>query len=124
MAARIRTRLTPLLMLLAGLNAGCDRSAHELQTEADLLTQDSNETQQAAYECRDGGNLTAQYEPQTGSVVIFMEQRAVRLQQAVSASGAKYEADGITFWSRGDEALLTRVGHEDTQCLRKADSID
>jgi putative lipoprotein len=60
-----------------------------------------------AYVC-DGISFRA--EVAEASVLLFLPGRSLRLAAVKSASGAKYEDGGSSFWSKGDEARLTLDG--------------
>lgn len=50
--------------------------------------------------------------------VLDLPDRRLRLPRVVSASGAKYEADGVVFWTKGtDQALFERDG-QSVECSR------
>lgn len=114
MAARRRHLIG--LVLLSCL-AGCD----ERQPPAD--TQDPEQLLAATatneiidYVCDDGSRIQTRREPRFDRLVLFMNDRAVRLHRVRSASGSKYSADGIVFWNKGDQARLERDGQSTTQC--------
>jgi membrane-bound inhibitor of C-type lysozyme len=56
------------------------------------------------YECGDHYSFTARIEREKAS--LLLPSRAVTLPQASAASGAKYSDGHVTFWSKGEEALL------------------
>jgi membrane-bound inhibitor of C-type lysozyme len=59
------------------------------------------------YEC-DGYQFVAR--PAPGAMTLWLEDRSVALPQARSASGTLYEEGDISFWSKGEEAMLTVAG--------------
>ena len=59
----------------------------------------------ATYYCEEG---TIQATFASSSVALsFSDGRTMNLPQTISASGARYEADGIVFWNEGDDAFVT-----------------
>lgn len=57
-----------------------------------------------------------------GAELILDDGVAHALKDAVSASGAKYEAidtPGLTFWSKGNTALITQDGQDWPECVAK-----
>ncbi len=57
------------------------------------------------YECEDNFGFTARTRGRT--VWLFLPDGAVQLPQVSSASGEKYQGAHVTFWSRGEDAMLT-----------------
>ena len=114
MAARIR-HLTAVV-LLACL-AGCDdqQPPADMQDPEQLLAATSA-TETTDYLCDNGSRIQARHEPRFDRLVLFMNNRAVRLQHARSASGSQYTAEDIVFWDKGDKARLERDGKPTTQC--------
>ena len=55
----------------------------------------------------------------SGRVAIWLRDRHTVLSQVRTASGARYEGDGILFWNKGDEALLEVNGVRYQNCKRK-----
>jgi membrane-bound inhibitor of C-type lysozyme len=76
---------------------------------------DTAQAQTFVYECSDGYSFTVRI--QREKAWLFLPGTAVALEQVVSASGAKYTGDGVTFWSKGEEALL-EVGTQRHQNCR------
>lgn len=61
--------------------------------------------------------LGTDFDNVAGSVTLSWSGHRRVLPQAVSASGARYaDAQGNTFWNKGDEATLTFAGGEPLQC--------
>lgn len=52
--------------------------------------------------------------------IVFSDGQERVLPQVISASGARFSDGSMTFWNKGDEALLQRDGHEYT--VRVVDS--
>lgn len=70
------------------------------------------------YSCQDGGQFTARFTPD--QVRLFFPGRSVLLQQTVSGSGIRYQAETpsgpITFHGKGDEAIIIQPGQPDRTC--------
>lgn len=56
------------------------------------------------YDCGGEYRFTARVGPD--STRLFLPERTVTLPSVVSASGAKYSDGSVTFWTKGEEALL------------------
>jgi membrane-bound inhibitor of C-type lysozyme len=65
------------------------------------------------YECN-GYEFVARLGP--GEMALWLEDRYVILSQVRSASGTLYEEGDISFWSKGDEAMLTVAGQNYQNC--------
>jgi membrane-bound inhibitor of C-type lysozyme len=103
-----------ILSLLIGLMAvGCANSTTPGQPE----TGDPGEKVFSVweYECPDGYRFTARLE-QGGDASIVLPDRTIDLKAQMAASGEKYEGNGVTFWSKGDEAFLDLDGTEHSEC--------
>jgi putative lipoprotein len=71
------------------------------------------------YECSDGYRFTARLESE--NAWLFLPDQTVRfLPPAVSGSGAKYSDGVLTFWSKGEEALLEARGESHRECRNNA----
>jgi membrane-bound inhibitor of C-type lysozyme len=69
------------------------------------------------YGCRDGTTLIVAYLVSPDSVQItYADGRRQTLPNVISASGARYAASGVEFWSKGDEAMFTAAGKAQTTC--------
>jgi putative lipoprotein len=66
------------------------------------------------YACPDGFRFSVR--PREDSVLVSLPERAVALPAAPAASGARYSAGGITFWSKGPEGSLEQEGTVRTGC--------
>ena len=56
------------------------------------------------YACPDGFRFSVRM--RRDSAVVDLPARALTLPQVVAASGARYEGDGVVFWTKGTEAHL------------------
>ena len=48
--------------------------------------------------------------------VLRLGGRDWRLRNTMAASGSRYEGKGITFWLKGEEAMLEQPGGRSTNC--------
>lgn len=111
---KITLILASLLLLTA-----CDEQQPpaDLKATTELLAQ-AAPSEPVDYQCEDGSRIQARHEPQHGRMVLYMIDRAVQLEPVASASGAKFEADDIVFWNKGDTAILQRAGEAEFKCRR------
>jgi uncharacterized membrane protein len=65
------------------------------------------------YECGDY-EFVARLGP--GEMAVWLQDRYLILSQVRSASGTRYEEGDITFWSKGDEAMLEIAGRLYRSC--------
>lgn len=65
-----------------------------------------------AYDCSDGSYVVAEFGQGSNEMWLFLPDQTVELPHAASGSGARYASDEISFWSKGDEAILEREGSE------------
>ena len=61
--------------------------------------------------------VVAHFEPGSDGVWIFLPADTVLLPQVPSGSGARYSSDKVTFWNKGDEALLDAGDGIDLHCI-------
>ncbi len=66
-----------------------------------------------AWDCDDGRYVVSSYEDE--DLRLFLDGEPRQLKRARSASGARYEGDGVLFWSKGEEAML-ETGGASTTC--------
>lgn len=90
-----------LLLLAAGFLSGCNQPA----------------VTKATYAC--AGNMVLETTFTNGKTLeIKTEGEVLTLTRAESASGAKYEAEGLEFWSKGKDATFkSKAGT--TNCQRR-----
>lgn len=72
------------------------------------------------FDCDSGRQLTVEQRA-VEAVELVLDDAPVRLARVPSASGVRYEAPGVVFFMKGDEALLERGG-ETERCAMRADS--
>ena len=109
-------RIILYLALLIFITACEDRQQPSDLEDTDNLLAADNQTATSRYDCDNGLTLQARYEPRADQLVLFMTDRAVRMEHVPSASGAKFSADNIVFWSKDGVVLLQREGRPDVQC--------
>jgi membrane-bound inhibitor of C-type lysozyme len=68
------------------------------------------------YTCADGSRFIAAFFPQSKSAYLQLDGKSVTLPQRISASGARYKKNGVTFWIKGSEAQLKRPKTKWTTC--------
>ena len=66
------------------------------------------------YECDDGYGFVARIQGETAWV--FLPETTAALPHVPSGSGARYSEGGLTYWSKGEEALLEVRGTEHPAC--------
>lgn len=100
--------------------AGCAGAGAPLpQTVSALPVETSPPVESAVflYECPDGFRFSARIEPKLGGKAwLLLPDRTLELQSAAAASGARYAAEGVVFWSYGGEARLELDGAEHQDC--------
>ena len=79
-----------------------------------LKHQDQSAAKTYVYECSDGYGFVARV--QREKVWLFLPEKTISLPHVPSGSGAKYSEDQITYWSKGDEALLEIGDEKHTVC--------
>ena len=68
------------------------------------------------YRCEDGAQLSAAFVEKSNAAYVQLDGKSLILPQRLSASGARYKKSGVTFWIKGDDALLKRPRKKWTQC--------
>jgi membrane-bound inhibitor of C-type lysozyme len=76
------------------------------------------ETAARAYRCDGDLRVTATYDAATDSLALALPDGTVRLAHVVSASGARYHDDKVSFWQKGDEAMLDAGDGVTRHCVR------
>lgn len=61
---------------------------------------------EATFVCPGGTSIDAVFDNAAGTVTVTLPDGAVTLPRVVSASGARYSDGQITFWNKGNEALV------------------
>jgi membrane-bound inhibitor of C-type lysozyme len=92
--------------LAAALLAGCAGGSKPAPQAAPTGT--------TVYACPDGFRFSVR--PREDSVLVSLPEGAVALPAAPAASGARYSAGGIRFWSKGAEGSLEQEGTVRTGC--------
>ena len=63
-----------------------------------------------AWDCDDGSMVVSEFDGETDELWLFLPDETVKLAHLPTGSGAKYGNDTISFWSKGDEAMLETDG--------------
>jgi len=102
-------------MCSVGLLLACANSAtHNDITVESRKQQDQSTAKTYVYECSDGYGFVARVQGE--KVWLFLPGKTISLPHVPSGSGAKYSEDQITYWSKGDEALLEIGSDKHTKC--------
>lgn len=115
----MRQALTCVLLCLALLLAGCDESYDDtaspqpLVDDSRIVIEPERSTQElpdeVPYICAsddDSETLTLLADFSDEPMVLRIEGTTYELQPVPSGSGARYESEGVVFWTRGKEATL------------------
>lgn len=73
-----------------------------------------------SFSCNDGQKITVQLDQ--FDAWLFLPRQTVKLRRGITASGAKYSDQNITFWSKGKDALLIRRGEQSAACIANNDA--
>ena len=68
------------------------------------------------WNCGDGQTIRMRNLLRENAITIEMHEGGRKLPLAVSASGARYSDGSLTFWTKGDTALLERQGSAPVKC--------
>lgn len=68
-----------------------------------------------AWQCERSGYIVTDYRADPGAAWIFLPKRTLKLEAQRSASGARYGADDVVFWSKGGDATL-EIGGKREDC--------
>lgn len=106
-------------VLAAGVLAACTADegvpeAHQRERTAEPPSAPGRAGQTFVYECSDGSQFTARIEGE--QAWLFLRSGTVSLPHVRAASGAKFSDGTITYWSKGDTALLERPGQQRAEC--------
>ncbi len=100
---------------------GCQRSETRPQVEpaasepaASVPAEASDSISVHAYDCEDGFQFTARVADDT--TWVFLPDTTIALPHVVAASGARFSDGRMTYWSKGDEALLETGTESHTSC--------
>ncbi|WP_282754723.1 MliC family protein [Desulfuromonas thiophila] len=61
----------------------------------------------SVYHCDSGARIVIC--PTNDALLLSWQDHSYRLRQAISASGARYQGEGLEWWSKGNEAWLSRL---------------
>jgi len=94
-----------VLCCALALTAGCSHGGKQADAINESITVGSHpRTQTYVYECSDGFGFVARIEGE--KAWLFLPNRTISLPHVRSASGARYRQGAVSFWSKGEEALL------------------
>jgi membrane-bound inhibitor of C-type lysozyme len=96
-------RLVMLGSVTAALACAADQAGERVEPASTFV-----------YECDDGYGFVARIQGETAWV--FLPETTAALPHVTAASGARYSEGSITYWSKGEEALLEAGGAEHTTC--------
>jgi len=102
-------KLNFLLCAFAFMLACTGKPTHDDITAASRRQQDQTDARTYVYECSDGYGFVARI--QREKVWLFLPEKTASLPHVPSGSGVKFSEGQMTYWSKGDEALL-EIGHE------------
>jgi membrane-bound inhibitor of C-type lysozyme len=100
----LKRRYAMLICLSLTACGGEDARRGQAADSADLQPDAIPLATTLVYECN-GYEFIARHG--AGEIALWLEDRYVVLAQVRSASGALYEEGEVSFWSKGDEAMLT-----------------
>lgn len=103
-----------LFFVLALLLACANPQTHSDKAATSLKQTDQGDAKTYVFECRNGFGFVVRI--QAEKAWLFLPGKTINLPHVPSASGAKYSEGQITFWSKGDEALLYTADENHTDC--------
>lgn len=125
--------MLPVMLMAVGLGlllSGCDRVAEPpaavapvaapvattpTHSETPAPLEDGGDSRVMVYHCGPEMRLVAEFKGD--GMWLFLPEQTLQLQQVVTASGARFEADGVLFWNKGNNALLEINGQPQPQCV-------
>ena len=132
-AESVRQAIVEIDPGIAARVAGTDASASELDDEGNVRMQvrlstsedlppapaeDEPPVAAVTFACADGPTLSVSF-PDSDQLQLDDGTGTRALARVRSASGGRYAGDGIEFWEKGGEAMLT-IGESRYECLRAA----
>jgi membrane-bound inhibitor of C-type lysozyme len=69
-----------------------------------------------SYSCADGSTISAAFFRGEKRMHMQLDGKALVLPQRLSGSGARYAKSGVSFWLKGQEAILRRPKAKPTLC--------
>ncbi|MBW2335916.1 MAG: MliC family protein [Deltaproteobacteria bacterium] len=99
------------LALTVGCRQGGDQAA---AIDKSITVGRHPRTQTYVYECNDGYGFVARIEGE--NAWLFLPNGTISLPHVRSGSGARYSDGSITFWSKGEAALLETDGNSRRNC--------
>jgi len=125
-----------VLLACAAALAGCSRKADETPAASQPASPAATTIQQAApepaaapvedvpegvllayvWDCDDSTSVTMKNLFREKAIVLDLHEGPRHLPQVLSASGAKYDDGSVSFWTKGDTAVLERKGSAVVNC--------
>ena len=105
-AIHVQDLLAEIDALLGGAGAGMDVIGTSPEPSEDTGAATDSDIIEATFVCPDGTSMDTVFDNAADTVTVTLPDGTVTLPRAVSASGARYSDGTITFWNKGDEALV------------------
>jgi uncharacterized membrane protein len=96
--------------------APSDKTAPTADATATRTPAPGEPLQAYVWNCDDGQTIRMRNLLREDAITIEMHEGGRKLPRAVSASGARYSDGSLTFWTKGDTALLERQGTAPVNC--------
>ena len=104
-----------ILCCALALTAGCSQGSKQADAiDESIAVGRHPRTQTYVYECNDGYGFVARIEGE--KAWLFLPNGTISLPHVRSASGARYSQGPVTFWSKGEEALLETGENSHRNC--------
>jgi membrane-bound inhibitor of C-type lysozyme len=104
--------------LTALATAACQNSQILTPLGRDAMDKERATEQTFVFECSDGFRFTARTAENT--LWLFLPKQAIQVPRVRSGSGTKYASDKISFWNRGEVALLETETGSHQNCVNNA----
>lgn len=99
-----------LLVVLIACTAGCQSKTSDQKASPRSLPEP-----EYAYTCE--GNFVFSAAIGSDTAFVFLPDTSLILLKTASASGVRYNSNGYTFWSKGDEAMLESEEENHRNCM-------
>lgn len=109
----MKWRYVVFFCLLLTACGGDDARRNQSAEGTDTVSHEHALATTLVYECN-GYEFVASLS--AGAMALWLQDRYVVLAQVSSESGTEYEKDDVSFWSKGDEAMLTVAGQSYQNC--------
>lgn len=85
----------------------------------------SEEAQFINYSCESGKTLAAAYSNEGNWAIVRYQDKQYKMVIAISASGARYTAEGMEWWTKGSSGRLTKLGDgQDDELLESCVQVE